>query len=112
MSACDRAVFPLVMIYMQTTSPLWLGVAVNYLLSLLVLRQTCLDWSATCILFSLRYSGVAEVTGVQSHQPDSELVFCVFESLLVHKPGCLSQGALKHTQESHPSPNLSQGALK
>ena len=62
--------------------------------------------------FCFDYPGVAGVTGVQSHHPDFELVFCVFESPLVHKPGCLSQGALKQTQESHPSPNLSQGALK
>ena len=55
MSACDRAVFPLSMIYIQTTSPLRLtqDVVVNCLLSLLVLGQTCLDWSAMCILFSL-----------------------------------------------------------
>ena len=55
MLACECAIFPMVMICMHTASPLRLtkGVAVNCLLSLLVLRQTCLDWSATCILFSL-----------------------------------------------------------
>ena len=45
MPAWNRAVFPLVMIYMQTTSPLrpTQGVTANCFLSLLVLRQTCLD---------------------------------------------------------------------
>ena len=49
---------------------------------------------------------------MQSHHADFELGLCVFESPLVHKPGCVSQGALKQIQESHSSPNPSQGALK
>ena len=49
MSVCDRVVFSLV-----TPLRLTKGVVVNCLLSLLVLGQNCLDWSATCILFSLQ----------------------------------------------------------
>ena len=106
MSACDRAVFPLVMNCMQTTSPLRLtqGVDVNCLLLLLVLSQTCLDWSAFLLVtLSLQGAGCSTLRILQF--PRAWVVLCI-----VHLTMAMGRllGEFVHREARGVTPSLRQ----